>query len=281
VAENPQSAVAAVAVAPVVPLVLNPQPDGRRGHARRIQTYRTDETDDLAELLLHKVAAGPPGPPGNTHSTPGTHNTPGIPGTHCTPGPPGNTHSTPGTHCTPGPPDRASTLHSPQPSETPGAPGPNSGDVRAAYVRYRFAARLKSLQRGNQTYSRLDTVLNLTSIAAGIAASLVAASEAEPLWTISLGVAIAACQTLSQWLKPSQRAAQRGRAALELRNEAWNILQGRDQYRGKDIDRAWEIFCRQVDRIDGRAQSQEDAESFQTATVAIKAGRLSATHSKP
>ncbi len=133
---------------------------------------------------------------------------------------------------------------------------------------------MKALQRSSRTYGHLDTALNLASIAAGIGASLVAASRSEPLWTISLGVAIAVCQTLSQWLKPSLRAAQRGRAALELRTEAWNILEGHEQYRGKDVDGAWDIFCSQVDKIDGQAQRQEDAESCQAATVTLNGGRL-------
>ncbi len=209
-AENQQSA---VAVAPVVPLIPNPTPVRDPGPA--LLPDGIDETDNLATLLLHKVASGAPGG---------------------------------------------------------GSPGREAIDVRAAYLRYRFAGRLRALQRGNRTYSRLDTALNLASIAAGIGASLIAASESAPLWTISLGVAIAACQTLSQWLKPSQRAAQRGRAALELRNEAWNILQGRDHYRGKNVDRAWDIFCRQVDRIDGRALSQDEAASGPVSTTALKGG---------
>ena len=142
------------------------------------------------------------------------------------------------------------------------------------YVHYRFAGRLKALQRSSRTYGHLDTALNLASIAAGIGASLVAASRSEPLWTISLGVAIAVCQTLSQWLKPSLRAAQRGRAALELRTEAWNILEGHEQYRGKDVDRAWDIFCSQIDKIDGQAQRQEDAQSCEATTVTLNGGGL-------
>ena len=159
-------------------------------------------------------------------------------------------------------------------SPTVTSPSLDTIDVRAAYVHYRFAGRLKALQRSSRTYGHLDTALNLASIAAGIGASLVAASRSEPLWTISLGVAIAACQTLSQWLKPSLRAAQRGRAALELRTEAWNILEGHEHYRGKDVDRAWDIFCSQVDKIDGQAQRQEDAESCEATTVTLNGGGL-------
>jgi hypothetical protein len=220
VVKNEESSAAAIAVAPVVPLVFSPVPDRTRGLR---PPHDVGETDNLAALLMHKVTSDVP--------------------------------------------DR-------------GWPSSDTVDIRAAYIKFRFAGRLKSLQRGNRTYGRLDTALNLASIAAGIGASLVAASESAPLWTIGLGVAIAACQTLSQWLKPSQRAAQRGRAALELRTEGWNILQGRDHYRGKDGDRAWDIFCRQVDRIDGQAQSLDDAESCQAPTVALKGGNVpSAPHS--
>ena len=163
-------------------------------------------------------------------------------------------------------------------SQTVTTPSADTIDVRAAYVHYRFAGRLRALQRSSRTYGHLDTALNLASIAAGIGASLVAASRSEPLWTISLGVAIAACQTLSQWLKPSLRAARRGRAALELRTEAWNILEGHEQYRGKDVDGAWDIFCSQVDKIDGQAQRQEDAQSCEATTVTLNGGGL-ASHS--
>jgi hypothetical protein len=213
-AQSEESAAVAVGVASIVPLVPNASPD----RIRRVRPpHDLGEIDNLAALLLHKVATQEP----NRH-----------------------------------------------------APSPDTIDVRAAYVHYRFAGRLQALQRSSRTYGRLDTALNLASIAAGIGASLVAASRSEPLWTISLGVAIAACQTLSQWLKPSLRAAQRGRAALELRTEAWNILEGHEQYRGKDVDGAWDIFCSQVDKIDGQAQRQEDAQSRQTTTVTLNGGGL-------
>jgi hypothetical protein len=134
-------------------------------------------------------------------------------------------------------------------------------EVRGSFLRYRFTDPVTIYEKGDRRYSHLDSVLNLTSVAAGIGASLLAASGSPKGWTIILGVAIAACQTLSQWLKPSKRAARRARAALELRSEAWNILQGRDRYRGKDIDLAWDIFCNQVDRIEDRQQTVEDTES--------------------
>jgi hypothetical protein len=134
-------------------------------------------------------------------------------------------------------------------------------DVRRAFLRYRFTDPVTGFEKGGRLYSQLDTVLNLASIAAGIGASLLAASGSPKGWTIILGVVIAACQTFSQWLKPSKRAARRARAASELRSEAWNILQGRDRYRGKDIDLAWDIFCNQVDKIADRQQTVEDTES--------------------
>ena len=213
-AKREESAAAAVGVVSIVPLVLNSSPDRIRGVRPR---HDPGEIDNLAALLLHKVATEEP----NRYQ-----------------------------------------------------PSLDTIDVRAAYVHYRFAGRLKALQRSSRTYGHLDTALNLASIAAGIGASLVAASRSEPLWTISLGVAIAACQTLSQWLKPSLRAAQRGRAALELRTEAWNILEGHEHYRGKDVDQAWDIFCSQIDKIDGQAQRQEDAQSCEATTVTLNGGGL-------
>jgi hypothetical protein len=134
-------------------------------------------------------------------------------------------------------------------------------EVRGAFLRRRFTGPLTAFEKADRFYSRLDTTLNLVSIASGIGASLLAASKSPSGWTIILGVVIAGCQTLSQWLKPSQRAARRGRAAFELRSEAWDIVQGRDRYRGKDIDRAWDIFCDQIDKVEGREQTVEASES--------------------
>jgi hypothetical protein len=116
-------------------------------------------------------------------------------------------------------------------------------------------------QKGDRRYSHLDTSLNLASIAAGVGASLLAASGGPKGGTIILGVAVAGCQTFSQWLKPSQRAARRGRAASELLSEAWNVVQGRDRYRGKDAEHVWDSFCSRIDRVEDREQTMEDTES--------------------
>ncbi len=149
--------------------------------------------------------------------------------------------------------------------------------VRSAFLRHRFMAPLASYQLGDRFYSYLDTALNLVSIGAGIGASLLAASGSPKGWTIILGVTIAACQTFSQWLKPSKRAACRSRAACELRNEAWDILQGRERYRDKDVNRAWDLFCDRIDRIADRQRTQEGDESRagSTATFSgtIRGGR--------
>lgn len=138
--------------------------------------------------------------------------------------------------------------------------------VKRAFLRHRFTLPVKAYEQGDRFYGSLDTLLNLTSIASGIAAALVAALEAPKAYTIVLGVVVAACQTFSQWLKPSQRAAHRGRAASELRSEAWDLLQQRDRYRGKSPERAWNIFCDQVDKVEDREEATEDKETSQVSS---------------
>jgi hypothetical protein len=133
--------------------------------------------------------------------------------------------------------------------------------IRRAFLQHCFTNRLKAYDRGSRFYRRLDTWLNLMSIAAGIAASLLVASTAAKGWTIALAVGIAGCQTLSQWLKPAERAAHRGQAASALRREAWDLLEGRERYRGKDVDHAWGLFCDRVDMIEGREQTSEHGEA--------------------
>jgi hypothetical protein len=70
----------------------------------------------------------------------------------------------------------------------------------------------------------LDNFLNLTSILAGIGASL-------------------------------------GRGAR--RAEAWAFLPRRDRYRGKDDLTAWTLLCDQVERVEDREQSEQDKEAAQ------------------
>jgi hypothetical protein len=142
-------------------------------------------------------------------------------------------------------------------------------EIRRAFLQHRFTNRLSAYDRGDRFYRHLDTTLNLASIAAGIAASLLVASATAKAWTIALAVGIAGCQTLSQWLKPAERAARRGRAASALRREAWDILEGRDRYRGKDMDRAWDLFCDRVDTIEGQEQTSENGESGSTPTISV------------
>jgi hypothetical protein len=145
----------------------------------------------------------------------------------------------------------------------------NTLEVRRAFLRHCFTNRLLAYDRGHRLYRQLDTWLNLMSIAAGIAASLLVASTAAKGWTIALAVGIAGCQTLSQWLKPAERAAHRGQAASSLRREAWDILEGRERYRGKDINHAWDLFCDRVDMIEGREQTSEHGEAGSIANVAL------------
>ena len=70
-------------------------------------------------------------------------------------------------------------------------------------------------------------------------------------------------QSISQWLKPSQRSTRRGIAATYLRSEAWAFLQGRDRYRGKDDRVAWSLLCDQINRVESRESGQQDQEAAQ------------------
>jgi hypothetical protein len=133
--------------------------------------------------------------------------------------------------------------------------------IRQAFLRFRFIKPVQAYESGDRYHSYLDTVLNLVSIAAGIAAALTAALAAPKGWTILAGVIVAGCQTFSQWLKSSQRAPRRGQAASDLRTEAWDLLQGRDRYRRKNAGSAWQIFCDQADKVEQREEGAEDKES--------------------
>ena len=136
-------------------------------------------------------------------------------------------------------------------------------EIQRAFLVHRFIGPMRTYERLNRGYAVLDNFLNLTSILAGIGASLAAALNAPKVWAISFGLVVGFLQSISQWLKPSQRSTRRGIAAANLRSEAWAFLQRRDRYRGKDDLAAWTLLCDQVSRVEDREQSEQDKEAAQ------------------
>ncbi|MGO9496716.1 MAG: hypothetical protein ACLQA5_08425 [Solirubrobacteraceae bacterium] len=146
-------------------------------------------------------------------------------------------------------------------------------EIQRAFLVHRFIGPLKSYERSFRGYSILDNFLNLTSILAGVGASLAAALNAPKVYAIVLGLIVGLLQSISQWLKPSQRSTRRGLAAADLRDEAWAFLQRRDRYRGKDDLTAWTLLCDQVNRVEDREQSEQDKESAQVPSTTKAKGR--------
>jgi hypothetical protein len=134
-------------------------------------------------------------------------------------------------------------------------------EIQRAFLVHRFIGPMKQFERGTRFYSWLDNFLNLVSILAGIGASLAAALDFPKVWPIVFGLVVGFLQSISQWLKPAQRATRRGIAALDLRSEMWAFLQRRERYRGKDDKTAWSLLCDQVDRVEDRESSEQDQEA--------------------
>jgi hypothetical protein len=136
-------------------------------------------------------------------------------------------------------------------------------EIQRAFLAHRFIEPMKMYERSLRGYAVLDNFLNLTSILAGVGASLTAALDGPKVYTIVLGLVVGFLQSISQWLKPSQRSTRRGIAAAYLRSEAWAFLQGRDRYRGKDDRVAWGLLCDQINRVEAREAGQQDQEAAQ------------------
>jgi len=147
----------------------------------------------------------------------------------------------------------------------PHAPALDHLEIQRAFLAHRFVSPLKTYERTYRGYSVLDNFLNLTSILAGVGASLAAALNAPKVYAIVLGLVVGALQSLSQWLKPSRRSTRRGLAAHAMRTEGWEFLQARDRYKGKDPVSAWRLFCDQIERVEGREQAEQDKESSEPA----------------
>jgi hypothetical protein len=136
-------------------------------------------------------------------------------------------------------------------------------EVQRAFLVHRFIGPMKRYERGSRGYAILDNVLNLVSVIAGVSASLAVALDASKWLAIVLGLLVGLLQTISQWLKPSQRATRRGFTAAQLRGEMWAFLQRRERYRGKDDKTAWALLCDQVDRVEDRESAEQDQEAAQ------------------
>jgi hypothetical protein len=134
-------------------------------------------------------------------------------------------------------------------------------EIQRAFLVHRFIQPMRTYERSVRGYSVLDNFLNLTSILAGVGASLAAALGAPKVYAIVLGLVVGLLQSVSQWLKPAQRSTRRGIAAAYLRSEAWAFLQGRDRYRGKDDRVAWGLLCDQINRVENREAGRQDEEA--------------------
>ena len=152
--------------------------------------------------------------------------------------------------------------------DRPHAPALDHLEIQRAFLVHRFVGPMKTYERSFRGYSVLDNFLNLTSILAGVGASLVTALDAPKVYAIVLGLVVGALQSLSQWLKPSKRSTRRGLAASAMRTEGWAFLQGRDRYKGKDPATAWALFCDQIERVEGREQTESEREASQVGTTA-------------
>ena len=89
---------------------------------------------------------------------------------------------------------------------------------------------------------------------------------------IILGLVVGVLQSVSQWLKPSQRASQLRRAAADMRQEAWDLLQNLNRYSGSDSEKNWVAFCAQINKVEQEEETQEDQESASSGLT----GRLQA-----
>jgi hypothetical protein len=138
-------------------------------------------------------------------------------------------------------------------------------DRWVSFVRHRFTGRLVSYEKADHRYGLFDTTLNVLSIFAGAASAIFAATHANKWIIILLGSFVAILQSISQWIKPSQRASRRSHAAARLRDEGWDFVLAQDRYKQGDITHGWQIFYAQVNRI---AQQEEAAEE-QEASKAV------------
>jgi hypothetical protein len=154
-------------------------------------------------------------------------------------------------------------------------------EVRKNFLEHRFERPLRRYEGQDGVFQGLDTFLNVVSIVAGVGASLAASVNAAKVLLIGLGLLVGTLQSISQWLKPAQKASQLRRAAADMRQEAWDLLQGQNRYSGCDPEKNWVAFCAQINKVEEQEEAQEDQEAassgltqrLQTASSKLPGGK--------
>jgi hypothetical protein len=118
------------------------------------------------------------------------------------------------------------------------------------WLRFRFRGPLEEDAEAGPDYSKAFNLLSIMTIAAGLAASVIANTTNGGKIAIGvLGIAVGVFTAINRIWNPAQRSTARYQAAYALRREGWDFVHGLGRYRDLRLPAQLETFMQEVGRI--------------------------------
>jgi hypothetical protein len=128
------------------------------------------------------------------------------------------------------------------------------------WLRFRFSGPLVEDADAGPDYSKAFNLLSIMTIAAGLAASVVANTTGGGKIVIGvLGIAVGVFTTINRIWNPSQRSTARYQAAYALRREGWDFVHGLGRYSDHRLSAQLETFMDEVGRIHRGVEAIDEA----------------------
>jgi hypothetical protein len=128
------------------------------------------------------------------------------------------------------------------------------------WLRFRFSGPLEEDAEAGPDYSKAFNLLSIMTIAAGLAASVVANTTDSGKIVIGvLGITVGVFTTINRVWNPSQRSTARYQAAYALRREGWDFVHGLGRYHDIRPIVQLETFMDEVGRIHRGVEAIDEA----------------------
>lgn len=128
------------------------------------------------------------------------------------------------------------------------------------WLRFRFSGPLEENAEAGPDYSKASNLLSVMTIAAGLAASVIANTTDSGKIVIGiLGIAVGVFTTINRIWNPSQRSTARYQAAYALRREGWDFVHGLGRYHDLRLIAQLETFMDEIGRIHRGVEAIDEA----------------------
>jgi Protein of unknown function (DUF4231) len=129
-------------------------------------------------------------------------------------------------------------------------PEPKDAGVHKAFAEVEFERRLREYQKSATRWRVVQVGIWLTIAFLGLLGSVLAAVESGHIIAVVAGSLVAILTTFTQAAHPGRQADGYNNARREIRDEAWDLLNGTGRYKGEtDEAQAFKRFTERVREI--------------------------------